>query len=77
VDEILLAVEGYVDAVEGDVEKHHLESEVRQKGCDVEYVGRALDFEIEEASSAVQLSRGEMGQIHHRRRRHHPSFPSH
>jgi hypothetical protein len=43
---------------------------------DVEYVG-TLDSGIEEASFGVRRSRDGRHQIHHRRRHHHPSFPSH
>jgi hypothetical protein len=45
--------------------------------CDVGYVGRQVDFGIEEASFEVRLIHGEKDQIHHRRHHRHPSFPSH
>lgn len=43
---------------------------------DVGYVGK-LHFGIEEASFEVRPSHDGRHQIHHRRHRHHPSFPSH
>jgi hypothetical protein len=44
--------------------------------CDVGYVGRQVDFGIEEASFEVRLIHDEKDQIHPRHHRRRPSFPS-
>lgn len=75
-DGIQVAAEEYVVFVAGDAERHHLELEERQMVCDVGYVGRQVDFGIEEASFEVRLIHGEKDQIRPRHHRRRPSFPS-
>lgn len=75
-DGIQVAAEEYVVFVAGDAGRRHLELEERQTECDVGYVGRQVDFGIEEASFEVRLIHGEMDQIHPRHHRRRPSFPS-
>ena len=75
-DGIQVAAEEYVVFVAGDGERHHLELEERRMVYDAGYVGRQVDFGIEEASFEVRQIHGEKGQIHPRHRRRRPSFPS-
>lgn len=76
-DEIQAVVEEYVVFAVGDVERLRLESGERQMVYDDGYVGRLVDFGIEEASFVVRQIHGGKDQTHHRHRRHRPSFPSH
>ena len=75
-DGIQVAAEEYVVFVAGDAGRHRLELGERQTVCDVGYVGRQVDFGIEEASFEVRLIRGEKDQIRPRHHRRRPSFPS-
>lgn len=75
-DGIQVAAEEYVVFVAGDAGRHRLELGERQMVCDVGYVGRQVDFGIEEASFEVRLIRGEKDQIRPRHHRRRPSFPS-
>lgn len=62
-----MRVVAYVGVVEGGTRRS--ESEVRLKASDGEYVGKRLDFGIEEVTSVVQQIHDETFQIHHHRRR--------
>ena len=71
-----VAAEVYVAFVVGDAGRRHWEWEERQMVYDVGYVGRQVDFGIEEASFAAQPNRGEKDQIHPRHHHRRPSCPS-